>query len=158
MGTEEPFLRTRFNTITPAFSYDGRWLAYYTSEPGKAGLWVVAFPGPGGGWMVSREGRDPVWSRNGRELFFLKGSRTIMVAGYTAKGDALEFGEPRVWSQQPLLDLGSPPVRAYDLAPDGEHFAVILNADGTAEPKPVTQLTFLMNFFDELRRRVPASR
>jgi len=116
---------------------------------------VVPFPGPGGGWLISSRGSDPVWSRNGRELFFLAAYRTIMVANYTARGDALLFGTPRVWSQHLLLDLGSPPVGTYDLAPDGKRFAVILNADGTAEPKPITHLTFLLNFFDELRRRVP---
>ncbi len=45
------------------------------------------------------------------------------------------------------------PYYTFDLAPDGKRFAVILYADGTAEP--VTQLTVLLNFFDELRRRVP---
>jgi serine/threonine-protein kinase len=90
-------------------------------------------------------------------LFFLADFRTIMVAGYAARGDALVFGEPKVWSQHPLPDLGSPPVGTYDLAPDGKRFAVVLNADGTADPKPITHLTFLLNFFDELRRRVLAS-
>jgi hypothetical protein len=70
----------------------------------------------------------------------------------------LEFGKPRVWSPHPVLDLGSPPVRAYDLAPDGKRFVVVLNADGTADPPPVTHLTFLLNFFDDLRRRVPTAR
>jgi len=158
LGKAEPFLQTPFVTVLPAFSPDGRWLAYYTSEPGKKGLWVVPFPGPGGGWLVSSRGEDAVWSRNGRELFFLADDRTIMVAAYTARGDALVFGRPQVWSQHPLLDLGSPPVRVYDLAPDGKRFAVVLNADGTADPKPITHLTFLLNFFDDVRRRVPAGK
>jgi serine/threonine-protein kinase len=162
LGRAEPFLRTPFVTIEPAFSPDGRWLAYYSGEPGKEGLWVVPFPGPGGGWLVSSRGGDlPIWSRGalgaGRELFFLADSRTIMVAGYTASSDALVFGKPKVWSQHPVLDSGSPPVGTYDLAPDGKRFAVVLNADGTADPKPITHLTILLNFFDELRRRVPAS-
>jgi hypothetical protein len=80
-----------------------------------------------------------------------------MVAGYTARGDALVFGKPRVWSPHLLLDSGSPPIGTYDLAPDGKRAAVVLNADGTAQPKPITHLTFLLNFFDELRRRVPGS-
>jgi len=155
LGKAEPFLQTPFVTIEPAFSPDGRWLAFFSGEPGKEGVWVVPFPGPGGGWLVSSRGREPVWSRNGRELFFLEGMRTIMVAGYSVRGDALVFDKPRVWSQRPMLDLGSPPVSTYDLAPDGQRFAVVLNADGTADPKPVTHLTFLLNFFDELRRRVP---
>jgi hypothetical protein len=124
-------------------------------------LWVAPFPGPGGGWLISSRGSSPIWSQGalgaGRELFFIADFRTIMVAGYAARGDALVFGEPKVWSQHPLLDLGSPPVGTYDLAPDGQRFAVVLNADGTADPKPITHLTFLLSFFDELRRRVPGS-
>jgi len=158
LGRVEPFRQTPFVTIEPAFSPDGRWLAYYSGEPGKEGLWVVPFPGPGGGWLISSRGGSPVWSGNGRDLFFLADNRTIMVAGYTTRGDAFVSGKPRVWSQHPLLDLGSPPVGAYGLAPDGKRFAVVLNADGTADPKPVTHLTFLLNFFDELRRRVPTAK
>jgi serine/threonine-protein kinase len=162
LGRAEPFLPTPFVTILPAFSPDGRWLAYFSDESGKEGLWVAPFPGPGGGWLVSSRGSSPIWSRGalgaGRELFFLADFRTIMVAGYAARGDALVFGEPKVWSQHPLPDLGSPPVGTYDLAPDGKRFAVVLNADGTADPKPITHLTFLLNFFDELRRRVPSGK
>jgi eukaryotic-like serine/threonine-protein kinase len=117
-------------------------------------VWVVPFPGPGGGWLVSNRGDEPIWSRGalgaGHELFFIEASRTIMVAGYTARGDAFVFGKPRVWSTHPLMDL------AYDVAPDGKRVAVILNADGTTDRPPITHLTFLLNFFDELRRRVPA--
>ncbi len=158
LGKAEPFLQTPFVTILPAFSPDGRWLAYFSGVPGKEGLWVAPFPGPGGGWPISSRGIYPIWSGNGRELFFLADNRTIMVAGYTTKGDAFVSGTPKVWSPHPLLDLGSPPVGAYDLAPDGKRFAVVLNADGTAEPQPVTHLTFLLNFFDELRRRVPTAK
>lgn len=156
IGTAQPFLQTPFVTILPAFSPDGRWLAYYSGEPGKEGLWVVPFPGPGGGWLISSRGDHPVWSRNGHQLFFLEDPRTIMVTPYTARGDAFEFSKPQVWSPHPVLDLGSPPVGAYDVAPDGKRIAAVLNSDGTAEPKPITHLTFLVNFFDELRRRVPA--
>ncbi|MFI5105946.1 MAG: hypothetical protein ACHP79_13560, partial [Terriglobales bacterium] len=75
--------------------------------------------------------------------------------GYTVQGDALVFGEPQVWSRHPLLDPGSPPVRTYDLAPDGKRFAVFLNQN-KAEEKGNVHVTFLLNFFDELRRRAPA--
>jgi serine/threonine-protein kinase len=158
LGRAEPFLQSRFNTISPSFSPDGRWLAYSTSEPGKKGLWVVPFPGPGSGWLVSSSGGYPIWSRNSSDLFFVAGGRTIMVVDYKARGDALEFGEPRVWTPHSLLDLGSPPVVTFDLAPDGKRFAVVLNADGTADPLPITHLTFLLNFFDDLRRRVPTDK
>ncbi|MBZ5579304.1 MAG: protein kinase [Acidobacteriia bacterium] len=162
LGKPQPFLQTPFVTILPAFSPDGRWLAYYSGEPGKEGLWVAPFPGPGGGWLVSSHGSDAIWSRGahgaGGALFFLEDSHILMVADYTTDGAAFVPGKPRVWSPHRLLDLGSPPVRSYDLAPDGKRFAVILNADGTADPKPIANLAILVNFFDELRRRVPAGK
>jgi hypothetical protein len=50
------------------------------------------------------------------------------------------------------------PIPTYDLAPDGQRFAIVLNPDGTAEEKPITHLTVLLNFFDELKRRVPGGK
>jgi Tol biopolymer transport system component len=150
LGKQEPFLRTPFSTITPAFSPDGKWLAYYSHDPEKEGVWVTAFPGPGGAWLISGRGDEPIWTRDGRSLFFTAGSRTIMFTNYTAKGDAFVFSEPEVWSPHLVLNVGT-----FDVSPDGKRVAVILNADGTADRKPVTQLTFVLNFFDELRRRAP---
>jgi hypothetical protein len=54
-----------------------------------------------------------------------------------------------------VLDVGSPPYGTFDIAPDGKRAAVVLYTDGSAEEKPVTSVAFLLNFFDELRRRVP---
>ena len=152
LGRPEPFLQTPFTSFAPTFSPDGRWMAYYSGEPGKEGVWVVPFPGPGGGWLISSGGDGPTWSRNGRELFFVERSRTMMVAGYTARGNGLVFGKPEVWSPHTGTGL------VYDLAPDGKRVAVVLNADGTTGKKPITHLTFLLNFFDELRRRVPTAK
>jgi hypothetical protein len=94
LGKPAPFLQTPFSTIEPTFSPDGRWLAYYSHDPEKEGVWVVPFPGLGGGWLISNHGDVPIWSRNGRELFFIANSRTIMVTSYTARGDAFVFDEP----------------------------------------------------------------
>ncbi len=62
--------------------------------------------------------------------------------------DSLALGKLRVWSESRLRIIGALPL--YDLAPDGKHLAAIL-ASGDAP----THLTVLLNFFDELRRRVP---
>jgi dipeptidyl aminopeptidase/acylaminoacyl peptidase len=157
LGKAEPFLRTPFNVTQPAFSPDGRWLAYSSDETGRLEVYVQPYPGPGGKWQISTGGGTfPMWARNKRELFFLVLDGRIisrtMVAGYTTRGDSFAAGRPQIWSQKHLLYVGNP---LYDLAPDGRRFAVILYADGTAEA-PITHLTFLLNFFDELRRRVPA--
>ena len=73
-----------------------------------------------------------------------------MAVGYATKGDSFAAGKPRVWSETRLLNAGRYSV--YDLAPDGKRLAVIL-ASGEAGKEP-TYLTFLLNFFDELRRRL----
>ena len=100
-------------------------------------------------------GKFPIWSRNRRELFFLSPDRRIMVASYTVKGDSFAPGKPQVWSQKRLLER---PSSTFDLAPNGKRFAVFLYPDGTAEEehKLTDSITVLLNFGDELQRRVPA--
>jgi len=164
LGKPETFLRSPFIKLSPTFSPDGRWVdchghesrAYSSNESGTGEVYVRPFPGPGGGGQISTGGGShPIWSRNGRELFFRGADARIMVVAYTVRGGSFMPGKPRVWSDQRLVALGSPPFPKYDLAPDGKRFAVVLYADGSVEPKPITHLTFILNFFDELQRRVP---
>jgi Tol biopolymer transport system component/DNA-binding winged helix-turn-helix (wHTH) protein len=162
LGKPEPFLQKPFYPTAPArsapaFSFDGRWMAYCSNESGQLEVYVVPFPGPGGKTPISiGGGKFPIWSRNGRELFFLDfDSNRIMVTDYQESGDSFIAAKPRVWSQKRLLEIGE---SYYDIAPDGKGFAAILYPDGTAEQKPATNLTFLLNFFDELRRRATERR
>ena len=156
-GKPEVFLRTPFSESEPAFSPDGRWLAYASDESGVLEVYVRSFPGRGGQKQISSGGGIfPTWSRNGRELFYRARDNRIMVASYAAKGDSFVAEKPRVWSQAPIGDTGVWP--NFDLAPDGTRFAVLMAAEGTAKEKPPTQVTFLLNFSDELRRRVPVGK
>lgn len=156
----EPTMRSTFSPpmltrTTPAFSPDGKWLAYCSLESGGIEVYVRPYPGPGGKWRISNGGGTfPTWSPNGRELFFLaRPSEKMMVTTYKTVGSTFIPGEPRVWSERPLLDLGE--LRCCDIAPDGKRFAVVLYADGTSQYEPSNSLTVLLNFFDELRRRMP---
>ena len=155
LGTLEPLLRARGFPM-PAFSPDGRWLAYASEESGKREIYVQPFPGPGGKVPVSTDGGGfPQWSPNGRELFFLSPDQRIMVVDYTNKGNSFSPGVPRLWSkQQILLRSGGGAIQPYAVAADGKRFAVMLFPDGTTEPQSPLCLTFLLNFGDELRRRV----
>lgn len=115
------------------------------------------FPGPGGRWQISTGGAlFPRWSRDGLALLFQTLDRRVMAVSYTAKGDSFTSGNPRMWSETHLVDFGGLPT--YDLAPDGKRLAAILeNADAIGQ-KPPKHLSFLINFFDEVRRRAPAGR
>ena len=157
LGKPEPLLRARGFPM-PAFSPDGHWLAYASEESRRREVYVQPFPGPGGKVPISTDGGGfPQWSPNGRELFFLSPDRRIMVVDYTIKGNSFLPSVPRLWSkQQILLKSGGGPFQSYALAPDGKRFAVILYADGTTEHLNPLHQTFLLNFGDELSRRVPA--
>jgi Tol biopolymer transport system component/predicted Ser/Thr protein kinase len=153
LGKPELFLGTPFFEGYPAFSPDGRWLAYVSNESRTNEVYVRPFPGPGRKWQISTGGGlFPVWSPDGRELLYQTLDRHVMAVSYNAKGDSFTPGKPRVWSETRLLNVAGLPV--YDLAPDGKRLAAILASD-QASVAP-THLTFLLNFFDELRRRAPA--
>lgn len=163
LGKAEPFLHTSGFASQPAFampvfSPDGRWMALALGETGKSEVYVQPFPGPGGKVQISHEGGQfPIWSPNGHELFFLSSEPRIMVVDYTPKRNSFVAGKPRAWSEKRILFReGGGPFTPYSLAPDGKRFAVLMYPDGTVNQQRVIQLTFLLNFFDELRRRIPA--
>ena len=94
----------------------------------------------------------PVWSRSGRELAYQTLDDRIMIAPYSINGASFTPGKPDSWSDKQLASLLAG--ENMDLAPDGKRFAVLMAQQ--AEPKLPTEVTFLFNFFDELRRRVRA--
>lgn len=154
LGKPELFLGKPHAENMPAFSPDGRWLAYQSDETGSFEVYVRPFPGPGGRRLISGGGgRYPLWSRDGRQLFYQTNDGRVMAVDYTAKGDSFTAGTPRLWTEPrlPFFPYGY----SYDITPDGKRLAAIVN-DEAAEVLP-THLTFLLNFGDELRRRAPAS-
>jgi serine/threonine-protein kinase len=151
LGKPELFVGTPFIEVLGQFSPDGRWMAYMSQESGLAEVYVRPFPGPGGRWQISSGGGDsPLWSSNGRELLYEARDGRVMAVSYTATGAAFTPGRPRVWSERPVYQLA--PVATWDLAPDGKRLAVIL-PESHEKPRPLTHLTFLLNFVDEIQRR-----
>ena len=106
-GEPKPFVNSAFNEEAPAFSPDGRWLAYQSDESGNFEVYVRPFPGPGGKWQVSTGGGlDPKWSRNGKELFYRTVDSKIMVVTYTASGDSFHADKPQLWSPGQFTERG----------------------------------------------------
>ena len=69
-----PILDSRFSERYSKISPNGRWLAYISNQSGRYEVYVQRFPEGGRSWAVSAEGgRFPVWSRDGKELFFIEG-------------------------------------------------------------------------------------
>jgi hypothetical protein len=155
-GEPEQFLKTQFTDFDPVFSPDGQWLAYQSNESGKYEAYVRASPlpasGQGGKWQISNSGGEsPMWPRKDRELLYRSGDR-MMAVKYTVKGDSFVAEKPRVW----LSKLGG--MTDFDLVPDGKRLVIVLPANTQEAPKPEHEVTFLFNFFDYLRRRVPVGR
>jgi hypothetical protein len=96
----------------------------------------------------------PIWSRNGRELFYRTEDQRIMVANYTARGELFLADKPRVWFGKQLANLGL--TINFDLAPDGKHFLMLVSAESPEPRETQSHVTLALNFFDEVRRRVAA--
>ena len=79
-----------------------------------------------------------------------------MVVNYTVKGDSFVADKPRVWFGKQLANLGG--AVNLDLAPDGKRFVVLTPADSPEPRETQSHVTLVVNFFDEIRRRVPAGK
>ena len=149
----QPLIQTTFNERNGELAPAGRWLAYQSDESGREEVYVRPFPDVDQGrWQVSTGGgRMPLWSRNGRELFYLSSSNVLMGV-QVEPGLSWRSTTPAQILQFPYFEAGSG--RTFDIAPDGRRFLVIKpGGDNTPQSLVVVQ-----NWFQELKRRVPANR
>jgi serine/threonine-protein kinase len=152
-GKPRVFLKTTTAQTLPTFSPDGRWLAYASAEGGSYEVYVRAFPDNGTQVQISAAGGIvPVWSRNSHELFYRTEDNRIMVANYTVKAGTLVADKPRLWTEKQLAFVGYGV--NLDLAPDGKRFIALLSAGGSEPAERQSHVRLVVNFFDEVRRRV----
>ncbi len=123
----------------PAFSPDGRWLAYQSGALGQWEIYVTAYPGPGPDCKVSiAGGEEPHWSGDGTELFYRQGS-TAMVADVSNQ----DFCRAE---STPLFE--GPEERIWDVSPVD---SVVV----TVAPRESPNLHLVQDWFEELKRLVP---
>jgi Tol biopolymer transport system component len=148
----QPFLRTQFNEAAPRFSPDGHWLAYVSDESGRNEIYVQPYPGPGGKWQVSTDGgTEPVWNRNGRELFYRNGNK--MVAVETTTQPSFSAGKPKLLFDSPYEPVPST-LPNFDVSPDGQRFLMLKPTQEAA----ATQINVVLNWFEELKQKVPTGK
>ena len=134
-----PLVATQFTESFPAFSPDGRWIAYQSNESGSFDIYVKRFPESGGKSQVSNAGGvRPKWSRDGRELFFRSGDRMMAVTIEPAA--TFTAGSPRV-----LFEGRYAP--GYDVAADGRFLMV-----REEQPADMAQLRFVLRWWHDLER------
>jgi Tol biopolymer transport system component len=177
-GDVQPLVQTSDVETSPEFSPDGRWLAYVSNVSGRLELYVRPYPGPGQAEQVSLEGgSSPVWHPGGRELFFVSGPdaaglMSLMSADVrpgpsapadSAHGSRSPVGGPRIGRPLPLFSISeglafaSVPSRSYDVARNGRRFYAMQFPAPSPAP-PVTHISLIFNWFEELKAKVPTAR
>jgi Tol biopolymer transport system component len=152
------------------FSPDGRWVAYESGGKGsidvaagdRRAVYVQPFPATGAFYevpVVEQGGyRHPRWSPDGKELFYAIGGNTrIRVAGVSTQpefafGNSTPVVRPTIW-----LDNNNDAGRQWDVMPDGQHFIgrIPAGSAGQAGQAQTQQIEVVLNWFEELKQRVP---
>jgi eukaryotic-like serine/threonine-protein kinase len=136
-----PYLHTEFNEHYAKLSPNGQWLAYVSDETKREEVYVQTFPAPGGKWQVSPNGGSrPVWSRDGKELFFTDPDQKLMAV--EVKNDAVksgakfEAGVPKPLFVTHLLS-GITFNSWFDVSKDGRFIIPTVAVPTTSEPMTV---------------------
>ena len=146
-------LKNDFRNDFAAVSPDGRWMAYRSNSE----IYVERYPELGNRQPISTGGgRIPLWSRDGRELFYgtLDGRQMFTVA--VQSGTTLVAGRPRLLFEFAMESLPAQGGRPYDLAPDGR-FLMIRSGRAEAAAGTASNLMVVQNWTEELKRLVPVN-
>jgi serine/threonine-protein kinase len=149
-----PFLNSRYTERSPELSLDGGWIAYSSDQSGRDEVYVRSLSGTGSSYQISSEGgKEPLWARNGKQLFYRWGNQVWVVAVRKDKG--FSSGKPLLLFEKPGL-VTADPIRHWDLSLDGQRFLMVKQDD--RKPEPSTEMMFVQNWFEELKRLVPAGK
>jgi Tol biopolymer transport system component len=141
-GAPHPLLTT--GEMMPTFSPDSRWIAYVSPQSGRQEILVRSAVGEGSRWQISN-GVEPVWSFDGRELFY-RGDDRMMVVDIVP-GTVPTFGKPRVLFEGSYI-FGNTEGQAFDVSRDGRKFLMMR----PQRPLAASPLNIIVNWFDALRQ------
>ena len=157
-----PFGGVKDSTIptNAMFSPDGRWVAYQTGQAGttEGTSYVEPFPSDGSKHLIARQGGRPLWSRDGKELFFVPAPGLFnVVAVKTAPTFTITspIAVPRGFGPAAPTEP-----RTFDIMPDGRIVGVITVGQSQSESSAqiqVQQIHVVLNWFEELKRLVPVN-
>ena len=155
-GRVTALVQTSFVERNGVVSPDGKWLAYEANDSGRFEISVVPYPDvQSGRWQVtSTGGTRPLWSRNGKELFYVASTDALMRIGMeggpaTATTPTQLIGEGYLTA--PPIDVG----RSYDVSLDGQRFLMIKAPAGSGPAAASRGIIVVQHWREELRRLVP---
>ena len=128
-------------------SPDGKWVAYQASVSSRQEIYVAPFPGPGPRHQVSTGGgTEPLWSRDGRELFFQNGAHLIGVT--ITPGAAFSASVPHVVHQGRFLKTTNGNT-CWSITRDGQRFLRIQQVE---PERAINHIELVLNWFSELKQ------
>jgi Tol biopolymer transport system component len=145
--------QTPFTEVSPRISPDGHWIAYSSNESGRFEVVIQSFPEPGVKQQVSTSGgSEPLWSRDGKELFYIAPDLTLMAVSVKAAGSSLETAAPSALFQKRLSSDtfnggGSIPSRNYSVSADGRFLMNVTDSDSVFTP-----ITVILNWAAGLKK------
>ena len=158
-GVMSEFLATPAREYMASFSPDSRWLAYTSNESGRDEVYVRPFPRTEGvARLVSiGGGSGPVWAPNGSALYYRGASGDMMAVPVALEPTFTSGGRPRKLFRFAGVYRMSGTATVYDIHPDGKRFVMVSESEGALSARR-QQINVVLNFFEELRRLVPAAR
>jgi serine/threonine protein kinase len=155
---KKQLLHEKHMETEPRISPDGRWMAYSCDESGQFQIYVRPYPEVNSGkWQVSTDGGvTPLWSPDGRELFYRSGNEFMAIRVNTEP--SFSFETPNLLFQGNYVIPGVVFLSNWDISPDGKRFLMIKPA--TAAGSETTsmgprKINIVINWFEELKQRVP---
>ncbi len=137
----EPFVDSPFDETAPAFSPDGRWIAYVSNQSGRNEIWVRGVEARSQVTMISQQGgSEPMWSRDGRELFY-RSAEQLRSVGFTP-GSPPRAGASRVVFEGPF-EPGTADRANYDVGPGAQQFVML---GGSGQPAAPGEFHVLLNW------------
>ena len=150
----ESLLNDKYHVTTPQISPDGRWMAYVSLESGMGEVYVCPFPDvTEGKWQISTNiGGGPIWSPDGRELFYLSNDAVMAVSVET--DPTFTHEKAKTLFAKPDIDWSYADMRPWDISPDGRRFLMIKPTgkagEGSVE-QTQQQIDVVVNWVEKFR-------
>ncbi len=149
-----PLAAEPYDEKAAALSPDGRWLAYESTETGRNEIYVRPFPAVNDGkWQVSSTGGiNPRWASNGREIYFVDGSGSLVAARISGTRGFEVTGSEQLFSVTERALEAGPNYTSWDVAADGR-FLFIRTGGPDASGRP-NEFVLVQNWLEEIRQRL----
>jgi Tol biopolymer transport system component len=142
-------VQTSFQHRSGQFSPDGRWVAYTSQQTGRSEVYVTSFPsGEARAQVSGNGGRQPRWSPDGREIYFVSGADEMVAASVDGSGPRFVVKDVRPLFRVNLYTGPRIGMYGYDVAPDGKR--LLVNDAGEAS---VPRVALVTNWTAELGKR-----